>query len=64
MNPFESTATALWPDIQDWLVLKHQPEIESLYRDLFKKYLIEKFGALDDKARDKIIKHLIKNIIS
>ena len=64
MKPYESVAQAFWPDAQDWLVRKHASDITKLYEKLFSLYITEKLGNIDPGAREKLIKALMKNIIS
>ena len=64
MTPYESMGQALWPDVQDWLVTKHASEITKLYEKLFSEYIQDKLGKVDVEARKKLVKSLMKNIIS
>ena len=63
MKPYKEVASALWPDVQDWLVIRHHRDIENLYVSLFDDYLYERFGRLTPSARKVMIKELMRNII-
>ena len=63
MNPHEKAAEAVWVDTQDWLIAKHQKEIENFYSRLFGEYLTEKFGKLSPDARKHMIRTFMKKVI-
>ena len=61
---YQDVGQALWSDAQDWLVTKHAGDITKLYERLFSEYLTERFGRIDPDTRRKLVKELLKNIIS
>ena len=64
MKVYKDVGQALWSDAQDWLVTKHAGDITKLYEKLFSEYLTEKFGRLEPETRKKLVRELLKNIIS
>jgi hypothetical protein len=62
-HPHSLAAKSIWPDVQDWLLIKHSKDIHTFYHDLMDSYLTEKFGPLTEDARRSMIKELLKNII-
>ena len=64
MKVYDDVSQALWPDCMDWLVTKHPDDIRKLYEKLFCEYLQEKFGRMEVDKRQRLVKSLMKNIIS